>query len=244
MIYYYLPRSFGSTIFVLLLACLIFGPIVVIYVLFSGQLWFRPWPDMRNVIVISGQYGDASGINYSLGREEGDQVYINGLPPKNTKTALMAFYLGHSLNSPDVLLEGDKIIIYPKFSVSDVRQPLWILNISPKCVVVDHYKVKPFKDGELNHYIGTADLQLKDISIPDASSDPAQAQFPSATVTSIYFYPDPREILRRRQAGFNYLAYGLIASLLGIYYFYGPRSGWLKWREGLTLSGDDAISES
>ena len=84
--------------YIILLACLVLGPLVIIYNLTSKYLWYRPVPTLQDIIVIPGRGGTVHGNlanQYYL--QEGANVTI-------------------SPSVPYVLPEGSVMTNCPRFS--------------------------------------------------------------------------------------------------------------------------------
>jgi hypothetical protein len=209
-------------------------------------------PDVRAVVAVTAnsQENNEAFLRDIFSFSRGTTVYqspVMEIP--DIDRILMVFYPEHSYsfeNAPELRWEDGKLAIYPGFETVNGPVPSWLFTIGDGCKIVDKGRVRDFKEQDRPLVTAVASLQVSQVvwSAGAGYTIAENGQTGSGTISCIYVDPGIAEIFRRRNDAIRNLIIGGVLTLIGLYYFYGPRRGWLKWREGLTLPDDHAGWES
>jgi len=227
--------------YTILLACLVIGPIVILVGVTNRWLWFRPIPDLSQRLIISAPaYRDRAEFYYAS--TDGSVAYFNADDIPADQPVVMVYFRPTRPRSiadpPYIVWQDESIMVWPDWRVS-IRgeNPEWIFTVSENCIVVDDGEIRQFSSADADLITSDAELQVT------ISQDPT-SQANTGTITAVYLDPSPGGILGRRGMAFRYIIVGFIMTAIGGFYFYGPRRGWLRWREGLTMPDDAPFWES
>jgi hypothetical protein len=229
-----------------LLFCLIAGPVILVLNLAGRWLWFRPMPDVDNIVVVS-SIGLTNPDLYQLRPDS--TVYISPYLPMNAVDRIMlAFYptRAYSFSDPVEFQWQDlRLVIYRNWKSQNAGfPPDWILTIDENCVVIDKGRTRPYQPSDNALLTPSVYLQVESPQWPALMYGINGGESPTGTISAVYIDPTPPEILRRRGDAVRNIILGAVMTIIGLFYFYGPRRGWLKWREGLTLPKDLPLQES
>ena len=219
-----------------LLGCLILGPIIIIVSLTNKWLWF-PLPDL----------GRQDDIHMLLDNEiMPGHLQIDPVTGEISAEDSM-FIL--TFNIPEINLDrfdgelvwnGDTLEMYEFWDhARRGDEPTWIFTIHDSCLV--------YSDGQLNSYTPENAGSILDPVAYTVEIDELSVSYyhpTTASITTVYMDEHPSTLMRRHNGAIRWLIVGVIMSIIGAFYFYGPRRGWLKWRQGLTLPDDIALFES
>jgi hypothetical protein len=226
--------------YIILLACLIIGPIVILVGVTNRWLWLRPIPDVSQVLVISSP-GYTDTIQGYYGPREGSIFYNNPATIPDDQPVIMMYFFPTEPRSyadpPEIIRQDESFLVYPDWHTwGGDENPEWILAVDDNCIVLEDGARSRYSQSDANLISTEAALQVTITEYPSA-------QINTGTITAVYIDP-PYEIFRRRWSAFQYIIVGCIMTVIGVFYFYGPRRGWLRWREGLTMPDDAPFWES
>ncbi len=226
-----------------LLACLVIGPIVILIGLFNRWLWFRPAPDVGQVVVVATESYSHPSLRDIFMIRDNSVVTIG---PVNAgiegQTVMMYFHPDNTsfgMETPDLRWEGNELHVYGDWqAIKRNEPPEWILSVSENCRVIDKGRSRRHTPADAALITPGAALQVSTTRIGNVRSSS------TGVITAVYVDPSPGEIFRSREGAIRYIIFGAIMTVIGGFYFYGPRRGWLRWREGLTLPDDTGLWES
>lgn len=228
--------------YTILLACLVIGPIVILIGLTNRWLWFRPMPDLSQVTVITPPGYNDYGLEMLFGSRDNSVVYINpeNMPEDQPEVMINFYPTGHGGHSDplEIIRRDDEILVYSDWRASARNDdPAWIFAVDEDCIVMEAGERRRYSQGDAALISVESALQVTLTNI-------GRNEINTGTITEIYLSPSPSAIHGLRAQAIQRIIIGVILTVIGGFYFYGPRRGWLRWREGLTMPDDAPFWDS
>jgi hypothetical protein len=220
--------------YTVLLGCLILGPIVLILSLTNRWLWISVPRQHDHISLYAwNQYGPQGAFLPE------NQALVD---PDAENSLLFIFFVPEAgLNSfeGEFAWNGDVLNLYESWRDVETGDPVWSFAFDDSCRLFFNDSSRECTPEDRDLLSTAASFDLINVDYSGIPNSPA-----TATVRSAYIDITPLSLMHRQHGAINWLVAGIVMTIVGMFYFYGPRRGWLRWREGLTLPDDSTMWES